>query len=178
MLGLFDRHRRTKRQIVSFIPRLQRYARALTGDTIAADDLVQECLARALERLDQWQPGTDLRAWLFTLMHNLFVSQYRQQSRQPETCSLEQLSLPAAGASLAEQDRRLLELERALDQLPVEQREVLLLVTLEGMSYNDVAQVLGIARGTVMSRLHRARERLRTGLEGETRINPGLRRVK
>ncbi len=178
MFNPFRKQSRVRDQVVEQIPRLRRYARALTGNTVAAEDLLQESLAHALERLGQWQPDTDLRAWLFTVMHNLHISEHRRSGRQPELYPLESLAEPLLSVADAEQDQRLAELERALQQLTLEQREVLLLVTLEGMPYRTVAQVLNIAEGTVMSRLHRAREQLRSGLAREPKPGRMLRRVK
>ncbi|HEY5635519.1 MAG TPA: sigma-70 family RNA polymerase sigma factor [Burkholderiales bacterium] len=152
-------------QIIAYIPRLRRYARALVGDRVAADDLVQDTLERALVKFHLWKPGSDLRAWLFTIMHNVNVNQLRAR-RELSTLDDEILDLPAADAADAGVRGR--DLERALLLLPVGQREVLLLVTLEDMSYQDVADLLGIPIGTVMSRLSRAREKVRAGMEGST----------
>ena len=152
--------------IVAHIPGLRRYARALTGDVWAADDLVQDTLERACSRWRLWLAGTDLRAWLFTLMHNLFISQARQgltRARLAPTVDLEdvadELRAPDTSPSLA------IDLQRCLLRLPDEQRVVLLLVTLEEMSYEEVAKVTGVPIGTVMSRLSRARGRLRELLD-------------
>lgn len=152
--------------IVEHIPGLRRYARALTGDAWAADDLVQDTLERACSRWRLWLAGSDLRAWLFTVMHNLFISQYRQRSAQLAHASLvsvddvaHELHSPAAAPDT------LLDLQRCLLRLPEEQRAVLLLVTLEDLSYAEVARITGTPVGTVMSRLSRARERLRTLME-------------
>mgnify|MGYP000486379708 CR=1 FL=1 len=158
--------------IVQYIPRLRRYARALLrGNTGAADDLVQDCLERALSRLHLWQRGSDLRAWLFTLMHNLYVNQLRRHGREvalEDMPELQQAAEPGHG--------RMSDIEQALGLLQPDQREILLMVTLEGLSYREVAGVLGIPEGTVMSRLARARERLRRALDGEGSVE--LRRVK
>ena len=165
----------TQAQVVAEIPRLRRYARALTGDPTRADDLVQDCLERACTRLALWRHGSNMRAWLFTIMHNLFVNQIRREQHRAEV-SLEQFpaeqptSRPAHDASLELRD-----LDRALQRLSQEQREVLLLVGLEQFSYAEAARVLDIPIGTVMSRLSRARERLRELMNGE---HPPLRRVK
>ncbi|ROR34651.1 sigma-70 family RNA polymerase sigma factor [Inmirania thermothiophila] len=161
-------------QLVAHIPRLRRYARALVGDPEAADDLVQDTLERALTRLNRFRPGTDLRAWLFTIMHNLYVSALRRYHRRPLHHAFEEGREGVPGGQ--EDSLRLDELEAALARLPSAQREVLLLVVLEGMRYEEVAAVLEIPLGTVMSRLYRARERLRRLLEGGA--GPRLRRVK
>jgi RNA polymerase sigma-70 factor (ECF subfamily) len=146
--------------IASQIPRLRRYARALTGDTAAADDLVQDTLERAWRRLALWRSGSDMRAWLFTIMHNIFVNQLKANSHgRTRTTEL------AAGefrATAPLEDRIMLrDLHKALDSLSPEQKEVLLLIGLEQMSYGEAAKVLGIPVGTVMSRLSRGREQLR-----------------
>lgn len=161
-------------QIVDQIPHLRRYAAALLRDRDAADDLVQDCLARAFDRLHFWQPTGTMRSWLFTILHNLHVNQQRRESRAPEihadTDTLERQAAPADGDSgLVARD-----IESALAQLPEEQRVVVLLVGLEGLSYADVASVTDAPLGTVMSRLSRGRERLREIMDSE----PPKRRVK
>lgn len=160
------------------IAALRRYARALLRDRGDADDLVQEALARALSRADRFQPGTNLRAWLFTILHNVHVNQIRQKVARPDEVPVEdtaalRLSIPARQETQIE----LRDMARALDELPVEQRQVLLLVALEGLKYEEVAEVLGIPIGTVMSRLSRAREAVRQKL-ADKGSGPVLRRVK
>ncbi len=147
------------------IPRLRRYARYLAGDADRADDLVQDCLARALEKIDLWQPGTNMRAWLFTMMHNLHVSNVRKAQRRPQSCEVtpENPGPPTVGNQFDSVQLR--ELSDALDGLSEEHREILLLVVVEGMAYQDAADVLEVAVGTVRSRLSRAREALREALE-------------
>lgn len=147
--------------LIDQMPGLRRYARALTGDPWAADDLVQDTLERACSKWRLWTVGTDLRAWLFTLMHNLHVSGLRQTQRRsgsgthvdPDDVAAE-LVAPDAAQDLA------LDLQRCLLRLPEDQRAVLLLVSLEDMSYDQVARITGTPIGTVMSRLSRARTRL------------------
>jgi len=143
------------------IPRLRRYARALTRDGTRADDLVQSCLVRALAKSHLWQPGTDLRAWLFTILHNQHVNDVRRAVREGINVPMEDvapvLTVPSTqGASL-----QLRDLDRAMARLPEEQRQVLLLVGLEGMRYEEVATVLDVPVGTVRSRLSRGRDMLR-----------------
>jgi RNA polymerase sigma-70 factor (ECF subfamily) len=157
------------------IPRLRRYARALTGDRTQADDLVQDALARAWEKRSLWQRGTDLRAWLFTILHNLYVNDVRRRKNRPEHVELDDTALEMSQPGNAESGVLLRDLESALRLLPDEQRAVLLLVSLEEMSYEDTARTLDIPVGTVMSRLARGRERLRTLMSGSA---PALRRVK
>lgn len=151
--------------IVAEIPRLRRYARALTGQGDRADDLVQDTLERALEKWRFWQSSRDLRPWLFSIMHNLHVDYYRREARVDyrEDEDLPDLPQRAEQADALE----LRDLDRALAMLPLEQREVLLLVALEELSYADVAKALGLPAGTVMSRLSRARTRLKSILAGE-----------
>jgi len=150
-------------QMVAFIPRLRRYARALIGERAAADDLVQDTLERALSKFHLWRRGSDLRAWLFTIMHNVHVNQVRSRREITplDDAMLEQPVRATQDTALEARD-----LERALRALSVEQREVLLLVVLEEMTYQEAATTLGIPIGTVMSRLSRAREKLRRLMEG------------
>jgi len=150
-------------RLVELIPRLRRYARALAGDRATADDLVQDTLERAWAKLHLYRRGTDLRAWLFTVMHNVHVNRVRA-TRPTDTLEEEMPELaqrPAQGDALLVRD-----IGRAIARLPEEQRAVLLLVTLEDMSYEEVARTLGIPIGTVMSRLSRAREKMRAMLSG------------
>src|SRR5262245_33189443 len=151
-------------RLVDLIPRLRRYARALVGDRATADDLVQDTLERAWAKLHLYRRGTDLRAWLFTVMHNVHVNRVRA-TRVTDTLDDEMPEL----AQRAPQGDALLvrDLDRAIARLPSEQRAVLLLVTLEEMSYDQVARTLGIPIGTVMSRLSRAREKLRALMLGQ-----------
>lgn len=161
--------------LLAELPRLRRYARALVGDRAAADDLLQDTLERAWERAGQRRAGGALRPWLFSIMHNLRVDQLRRAG--PPLLSLDgEEGLPPACATAAER-LELLDLEAALARLPEEQRAVLLLVTLEDMRYEDVAETLGIPPGTVMSRLSRARERLRLLLDAQP-ASPPLRVVR
>ena len=144
--------------LIDHLPRLRRYARALTLDMAQADDLVQDTLERALVKLDLWRPGTDLRAWLFTLMHNLFVNKVRA-NRPRETDLDEARDVPVSGGQMDALALR--DIHAALGRLPTEQREVILLVGLEQFGYGEAAHILGVPLGTVMSRLSRGRERLR-----------------
>ena len=154
------------------IPRLRRYARALTRNLDRADDLVQDTLARALVKEDRWQPGTDLRAWLFTIMHNQNVNTVRRGVRETAGVDIESVSSRLLATTDPTASRQMLELERALAQLSLEQRQVILLVGLEGMSYEDTARILSIPVGTVRSRLSRGRDGLRKLLEMEERCSP------
>ena len=151
--------------ILSEIPRLRRYARALLGDRAAADDLVQDTLERAWSRLSQWRVGSNLRAWLFGIMHNLRVDQLRRPTLVAQSMDDENFELPTRATQTDAMEVG--DLEAALRQLPDEQREILLLVAVEEMSYTDISATLGIPIGTVMSRLSRGRERLRLILDGQ-----------
>lgn len=152
--------------LVAAIPRLRRYARVLEGDNARADDLTQDTLARAWEKQALWQAGTDLRAWMFTIMHNVFVNQRALARRDARNVSLDDdmgsdaWHIPVRGNQFARVE--LAELLRDVGRLPVEQREVLLLAAVEELRYEEIAATLAIPIGTVMSRLSRARERLRT----------------
>lgn len=165
--------------LVALIPRLRRYARALAGDRSRADDLVQDTLERAIVKRALWRSGTDLRAWVFTIMHNVFINQTRRAARDALPVDPATLAeIDAADGTSAETYAQLNSIEISLAQLSDEQREVLLLVALEGMSYDEVAHTLGIPMGTVMSRLSRARVRLGTLLEGEAPAARTLKIVK
>jgi RNA polymerase sigma-70 factor (ECF subfamily) len=154
------------------IPRLRRYARALTRASDRADDLVQDTLLRALNKLHLWQPGTDIRAWLFTIMHHQYVNAVRREARQNATIDIEHISSTLVATTDPTARRQLLELDRALAQLSADQREVVLLVGLEGMDYQSAAQILDVPVGTVRSRLSRGRERLRELMERDMELLP------
>ena len=148
------------------LPRLRRYARVLTGDVHRADDLVQDTLARAWGKRDLWRAGSDLRAWLFTIMHNVHVNQCTLARREAGNVSLDSEGEYSAGWQVAAYDNQLdrIELRELMQQvarLPAEQREVLLLAAVEELRYEEIAEALSIPLGTVMSRLSRAREKLR-----------------
>jgi RNA polymerase sigma-70 factor, ECF subfamily len=149
------------------IPRLRRYARALSHDANRTDDLVQDCLYRAIRKRDLFQPDTNLRAWLFTMLHNQHVNLVRSSLREgiavPVEGVAEMLNEPASqGGSLDLRD-----LDEAMARLPEEQRHVVLLVGLKGLRYEEVASTLDVPVGTVRSRLSRAREALRHWLGRE-----------
>lgn len=164
--------------MIEQIPRLRRYARALIrGDHSRADDLVQDSLERAWSRWHLWRRGSDLRAWLFTIMHNVYVNDLRRYRDGPSFVSLDsEHDNIAMDGTRPEESLVLDDLHAAMAALPLEQREVILLVSLEGLRYEEVAKVLAIPVGTVMSRLSRGRQQLRTQLS-ESR-GPRMRRVK
>ena len=148
--------------IVPYIPNLRRYARALIGDREGADDLVQDTLERAVRKFHLWRPG-DLRAWLFSIMHNVFVNQLKARKIAYEIEIDDSIAAPQSSVTSTD----LMDLDRALAALSPDQREVVLLVALEDMTYAEVARALGVPIGTVMSRLSRAREKLRKLMDGD-----------
>jgi RNA polymerase sigma-70 factor (ECF subfamily) len=154
------------------IPRLRRYARALTRASDQADDLVQDTLVRALSKLHLWQPGTDIRAWLFTIMHHQYINTVRREARATATVDIEEISPKLVATTDPTARRQLVELERALARLPAEQREVVLLVGLEGMDYESVARILDVPIGTVRSRLSRGRASLRALMGRDEEARP------
>lgn len=158
-----------RRLIIEHIPRLRRYARALVGDRYIAEDLVQDTLERAWNKFSLWRPGSDLRAWLFTIMHNVFVNEARRRRHEIEQL-MEEVPPVSVRPTQGEQ-LELRDVDRALRSLPGDQREVLLLVAVEQLTYEEVSKALGIPIGTVMSRLSRARERLRQLLGGQSPVS-------
>lgn len=163
-------------EISGSVPALRRYARALTRNADRADDLVQDCLERAIRKQRLWAPSGPLQAWLFKILLNIYRNDFRHRRRRgghvPIDALLVEPSIPAPQPGRI----ALGEMSRAIDALPAEQREALLLVVLEGVSYEEAAGILGIPPGTLMSRLGRARAALRTmtGVSEE----PRLRSVK
>jgi RNA polymerase sigma-70 factor (ECF subfamily) len=152
------------------IPALRRYARALTRDTEAADDLVQDTLVRAL-RAEHLFHGGDIRKWLYTILTNLNRNRLRSLARRPPALPLDEFDMSgSAGPEMGSRD-----IERALATLTEDQRAALVLIVLEGLSYREVADVLAVPIGTVMSRLARARAQIKSYLDGE---RPALRRIK
>ena len=167
--------RESEHPIVAQIPHLRRYARALIGDRALADDLVQDSLERAWSRFHLWREGSNLRTWLFSIMHNLHANLARTASRRPRAAPLDDdVALPTRPTQ--EDQMEVAAIETALARLPDEQRQVILLVGLEEMTYQEAAEALDIPIGTVMSRLHRGRERMRELMTSSG--GPGLRRVK
>ncbi|MFN0299147.1 MAG: sigma-70 family RNA polymerase sigma factor [Burkholderiales bacterium] len=163
--------------IIEHIPRLRRYARALVGHSHRADDLVQDTLERAYTKWHLWREGTNLRAWLFTVMHNVWANQMESGNHVPPMVSIDEAldiaDLPRQDGALGIRD-----LEAALITLPGDQREVLLLVALEDLKYHEAARVLDVPIGTVMSRLARARAKLRFALSEGAVKRPNLKAVK
>jgi RNA polymerase sigma-70 factor (ECF subfamily) len=158
-----------RQRIVELLPRLRRFAYVLTGDSDKGDDLVQETCARALSRLDQWQPGTRLDSWMFRIAQTQWFDRLRAQKVRGET-----LDLDAAGEMAGEDGRKVTEtrltlakVQEGIQLLPPEQKVLIALVIIDGRSYKEVADILGIPIGTVMSRLARARLNLFHYVEGD-----------
>ena len=161
--GVVEQH--LQEQILRLLPRLQRYARVLTRDVSAADDLVQDCVARALGKIHLWESGTDLRAWLFTILHHQHVSRTRRDARQRASLEWRESHVSSALSPAQTARLELRDLERALAKLPEEQRSAILLVGLEGMGYAEAASVANTPVGTARSRVARGREALRAMTE-------------
>jgi RNA polymerase sigma-70 factor (ECF subfamily) len=159
------------RQIEAEIPRLRRFARYLTRDADAADDLVQECLLRAVAHIESWEPGTNLRAWLLTILRNVFLSEIRRVRRSPVQSEPDEARLSAAQERATAADQidpefavYLAAVQCAFDRLSEEHREILALVAIEELTYEEAAAVLDVPIGTVRSRLSRARSALRESM--------------
>jgi RNA polymerase sigma-70 factor (ECF subfamily) len=163
-------------EIEGSVPALRRYARALTRNADRADDLVQACIERAIRKQALWQPTGSLQSWLFRILLNIYRNDLRHQRRRSDQMPLDAMLVEPAVAPAQPGRMALAETARAIDTLAAEQREALLLVVLEGLSYSEAAEVLSIPMGTLMSRLGRARAALRamTGTGDE----PRLRTVK
>lgn len=163
-------------EIEQSVPGLRRYARALTRNADRADDLVQDCIERALRKQGLFRPTGPLQAWLYRILLNLYRNGLRQTKRRGDHVSIDAMLVEPAVPAPQPGRIALAEMSRAIDQLPDEQREALLLVVLEGMSYEEAAGILDIPAGTLMSRLSRARTALRQ-LTGSIE-EPRLRTVK
>jgi RNA polymerase sigma-70 factor (ECF subfamily) len=159
--------------MLAAVPSLRAFAISLCGNVDRADDLVQEALLRAWANLDSFEPGTNMSAWLFTILRNLFRSEYRKRRREVEDADG---SYAESLTSLPEQNSRLEidEFREALKLLPAEQRESLILVGASGFSYEEAAQICGCAVGTIKSRVNRARTRLAEllAIEGAREMGP------
>lgn len=146
--------------IVKEIPRLRRFARYLAKDITYADDLVQDCLLRAVAKIDSWQPGTNLRAWLFVILKNVFLNNLRTSKREIITDFTLEDEVPLSAPARQESSMALLELNRQFLKLSHEHQEILLLVAVEGFKYDEAAEILNLPIGTIRSRLARARQAL------------------
>ena len=178
MIKLFPNAKRaaTMADLQACLPSLERYAIALLRDHQDARDLVHDCIVQALSQLHRHNGGEDVRPWLFSIMHNLFISDTRKQ-RVRNRYKIDNLAMPEPSVSASQEDRlHRRDLKNALSQLPEDQRLVLLLVSIGDLSYAATAKILHIPAGTVMSRLSRGREILRKALGSESR--PRVWRVK
>lgn len=165
-------------EIEAAIPALRRYALALTRDRVTADDLVQDCLERAVSRRHRWRREGPVQAWMFRILQNLWRDELRRRPRRAHLVAVETLEAQAPPVSGGQEAHlALADVHRAMGRLPEDQRAALLLVAVEGLSYDEAAQVLGIPRGTLMSRLARARTSLRslTGREENGKNSPNRR---
>jgi RNA polymerase sigma-70 factor, ECF subfamily len=147
------------------IPALRRYARSLTGDADQAEDLVQDSLERALSRIHLYQEGTNLRRWVFTILHNRFCDIARRNRRQGRAIPIHEWDGDVAIGPRQSERMEVLDLQKALNRLPETDRKVIQLAALDGLSHEETAQALGVAIGTVKSRLFRARERFRNSID-------------
>lgn len=158
-----------RNEIVSLLPRLRRFAVALTGSADQADDLVQEACARALSRIDQWQEGTRLDSWMFKIAQNIWYDRARALRARGEQVAVEDVGEIEGpdGRAIADSRLTLAAVRAGMARLPVEQREVIALVCIEGASYKEAASILDVPIGTVMSRLARGRAALAAYLDGQ-----------
>jgi RNA polymerase sigma-70 factor (ECF subfamily) len=160
-------------QLIAVLPRLRRFARGLTGSAAEADDLVQAACERALSREHQFQAGTRFDSWMFRIVQTIWIDQLRARNVRAEDPEVEEERLGSDEPVRRVEARLALEeVRRAVTRLPAEQRNALMLVTVEGLSYKEAAEVAGVPVGTIMSRLARARIALQNQLES----GGGLRR--
>ena len=161
-------------RMVELLPRLRRFAVALTGDLDQADDLVQETCMRALSRVEQWQPGTRLDSWMYRIAQNLWLDRMRAKKVRGEQVDVESAEALAGpdGRVVVESRLTLNAVSAAMAQLPNEQRLLIALVCIDGLSYKEAAEITETPIGTVMSRLARARRELHARLEGPQPTNP------
>ncbi|MCC7251329.1 MAG: RNA polymerase sigma factor [Hyphomicrobium sp.] len=156
-------------RMIQLLPRLRRFALALTGDKDKADDLVQDTCERALAHIDQWKPGTNLDSWMYRIAQNIWVDHYRSRRSQVEQRGLDEYENLSGidGRRVTESRLTLASVSEGISRLPAEQQVLVAMVCVEGMSYKEAAAILGIPIGTVMSRLSRARQSLYTALMNE-----------
>jgi RNA polymerase sigma-70 factor (ECF subfamily) len=167
---------RSRNLLIAEIPHLRRYARVLVRGEQEADDLVQACLERALRKFHLWQSERKLRSWLFSIMHNIHIDATRTPAFSRPALALDEVAEPAQMAN--QEDRaNVATVLAAIDRLEQDLRDVLVLVAINELSYAEASEALGIPQGTLMSRLNRARERLRQSL-GMEKLRPALRQVK
>ena len=163
-------------RMVGLLPRLRRFAVALTGDLDQADDLVQETCMRALSRVTQWQPGTRLDSWMYRIAQNIWLDRMRSRKVRGEGVALEVAEAVSGtdGREVVESRLSLAAVSAAMAELPPDQRLLVALVCIDGVSYKEAAQITGAPIGTVMSRLARARRELHARLEGLADPNPSV----
>ena len=149
-----------ERDLLTLLPRLRRFARSLARDAADSDDLCQAALERALKARDQWQPGTRLDAWMYRIIRNSWIDEVRARTRRSQTFVAEEAGLSAGAEGEAELRMEMHDVDRAMAELPAEQREVIALVLVEGLAYREAAQILDIPIGTLTSRLTRGRQAL------------------
>ena len=159
------------------IPRLRRYAAALADSPEAADDLVQDCLERAIRKRGQWKREGSIRSWLYRILYTVFLNQSGRRRRWRDEVPIDDVAAPAAEPARQEQQVICSDIAAAMQRLPPEQRAAIALTALEGLSYEEAARVLRVPIGTVRSRLFRGRERL-NNLAPQRPQAPQLRRVK
>jgi RNA polymerase sigma-70 factor (ECF subfamily) len=155
-----------RERMVAILPRLRRFAHALTGNADQGDDLVQDACLRALSRIDQWQPGTRLDSWMYRIAQNIWLDRLRASKVRGEVVDIEaaEALVGSDGRVVAESELTLKAVAAALARLPAEQRAIVALVCVEGASYKEAAEIAGVPIGTVMSRLARARRALNAHL--------------
>jgi len=169
-----DERDQFERELVALLPKLRRFARGLAGSQADGDDLVQGALAKALTKREHWRPGTRLDSWVFRIIQNHWIDTVRTRRVRGEVATLDD-ALDVAGVdgnSAVESSMAVARMKTALNQLSDDQRAVVVMVSLEGMSYAAAAEALGIPIGTVMSRLARARATLATAVYGEAKHIP------
>jgi RNA polymerase sigma-70 factor (ECF subfamily) len=165
--------RTTHDALIALLPRLRRFAYGLTGSADEGDDLVQSACERALSRMSQFEPGTRLDSWMFRIMQTVWIDRRRSRQRRGTSVSVDDIAELQGSDGVRENDARLrlAEVRRAVSRLPEEQRSVLMLITVDGMSYREAADALSVPIGTVMSRLARARVALGQAVGGSALVN-------
>ena len=171
-----DRTAKFAATVLAHVPRLRRYATAWLHSAVDADDLVQDCLERAIRRQDTLRDPERIGNWLLAILHNLHRNERRSRGRRGEPIGIDSLAEDLALAAPAEDRDQIRDFVRAMDTLSKDHRQILVLVGLEGLTYRETAEALDVPIGTVMSRLARAREQLRIALEGGDRQE--VRRVR
>jgi RNA polymerase sigma-70 factor, ECF subfamily len=155
-----------RKDLITQLPYLRRFARALCGDASLADDLVQDCVERALVKSYLYDPARPLRAWLFAVLRNIHVSNWRRNAKFSAAKNIDDLEgMEGSIQPQQEMNFSISLITEALDTLPAQQREVLVLISLEEMSYKEASEITGVPIGTIMSRLSRARTHLQNILE-------------